>query len=85
MAAFLGAYQADLYLRVAVGCEISFEHVHTASLRRSNVYAVGLSGYRFFVFRLYHSAICLPVTFALPPPTICFLFHLSAPWVQNHT
>jgi hypothetical protein len=36
----LGAYQADLYLRVAVGCESSVEHAQTASLRGSNVYAV---------------------------------------------
>jgi len=36
----LGAYQADLYLRVAVGCESSVEHAQTASLRGSNVHAV---------------------------------------------
>lgn len=36
----LGAYQADLYLRVAVGCVSSVEHAQTASLRASNVYAV---------------------------------------------
>jgi hypothetical protein len=39
-APFLGAYQADHYLRVAVGCESSVEHAQTASLRGSNVYAV---------------------------------------------
>jgi hypothetical protein len=30
---FHGAYLADLYLRVAVGCESSVEHAQTASLR----------------------------------------------------
>jgi hypothetical protein len=38
MAPLLGAYQADLHLRVTVGCESSVEHAQTASMRGSNVY-----------------------------------------------
>jgi hypothetical protein len=34
----LGAYQPDLYLRLAVGCESSVEHAQTALCDGSNVY-----------------------------------------------